>query len=194
MLEFSDLSEWFNARSELIVEEFIQQCLRAHEEGSFEHFESNLILPEQLERLTSYCLEQKRFPEAIAVASLWTTLAPYSAEGWDQLGMAYVSAGLPQKAVEAFQRALACNPSDNELILHLAIAYAEAGIVAEAEAHFDFALILDPLCEDAIWQKAIFAQHRGYYRDAIELYERLADSPRYAQDALFELGYCYDCC
>jgi hypothetical protein len=32
MLEFSDLSEWFDAPSELNVEEFIQQCLRAHED------------------------------------------------------------------------------------------------------------------------------------------------------------------
>jgi tetratricopeptide (TPR) repeat protein len=193
MFEFND-AEWSSLRSEFDAEELLRQCVRAHTQGSLQAIEGGLCLPEQLEHLTSYCLERERFQEALAVASLWTMLAPYSAEAWDKLGVAYSGVRSHRQAVEAFEKALACNPNDVEIILHLAAAYSDAGIVSEAEAYLNYALLLDPSCEDAIWQKAVFAQRRGYYRDAIELYERLADSPHYAREALFELGFCYDCC
>ncbi|RMF32813.1 MAG: tetratricopeptide repeat protein, partial [Chlorobiota bacterium] len=166
MFEFNDEPEWSGLRSEFDVEELLRQCLRAHTQGSLQALEGSICLPEHMEHLTSYCLERGRYHEAIAVASLWTMLAPYSAEAWDRLGVAHSGVGSHRHAVEAFQKALACNPNDVEIILHLAAAYSEAGIVTEAEAYLDYALLLDPTSEDALWQKAVFAQRRGYYRDA----------------------------
>lgn len=77
--------------------------------------------------------EQKGCPE-VAVQKLedYVDHNPYSRDGWHCLGLVYIDLGLLEKAVEAFEYALAIDKGSGETYVELAYAYELLGDVGRA--------------------------------------------------------------
>jgi len=78
----------------------------------------------------------------------------YSSEGmaWNHLGGCYVRRGEPDKAIDAFQRAIELCPEDGDPYANLALCYARGGSLAQAEAALQRAITAGA-ANAAVWRR-----------------------------------------
>jgi cytochrome c-type biogenesis protein CcmH len=90
---------------------------------------------------------------------------PNDAEGWRMLGRSYVVTGQPEKAVAAYERAIAAGPPDKAAVsLDLAEALVLTNDPAQqdrARGIIDAALAADPKEQKALWYAGVMAYRRG---------------------------------
>ena len=77
-------------------------------------------------------LELDQPAEAIEVLQLSTRLAPEELDGWHQLGLALITAGLSREAVEAFRAALKVQPNQPAVLVDLGHVLFTLGEIREA--------------------------------------------------------------
>jgi len=107
------------------------------------------------------------------------------------LGVAYVSKGLLDLAIQQFQEALRLKPGYAEVHNNLGVAYASKGLLDLAIQQFQEALRLKPGYADAHYNLAIAYESKGLSDMAIEQYQMvLGLKPGYAE-AHFNLGFIY---
>lgn len=73
-----------------------------------------------------------------------TLAAPSSLEAWRSLGNAYYDADLPDQAIEAYNRALALNPNDTDILNDQGAMYRQKGEFQKALSNFEKAFKIDP--------------------------------------------------
>ena len=99
-----------------------------------------------------------------------------------QLGLKAVSAGLMQKALDAFDRALAIDPQDAEAHSYRGVALAQLGRMHEALAAFDEALKINPQFAEAHYNRGVALTELGRTDEALAAFDRaLAINPQDAK-------------
>jgi tetratricopeptide (TPR) repeat protein len=149
--------------------------------------------PDILEELVDYCVENQKFDEALDFVHLLTERAPFNGDGWHRRGMLEAHHGRYDQAVASYERALALNPADNELLINYGIALDALGRSVDALEVFERALTTDPGNDEALFNKGICFEKAERFDEAISIFTYLRDSKDIAKDALYELGFCYDC-
>ncbi|MGH8726175.1 MAG: c-type cytochrome biogenesis protein CcmI, partial [Burkholderiales bacterium] len=101
---------------------------------------------------------------------------PDDVRGWAMLGRSYLALGRYAESSQAYERALALNPEDLDLLMSLAAALRAADPGASAERVGKLAakaLAIDPDHPGALAFAGIAAYDRGGYRAAVGHWERL---------------------
>jgi tetratricopeptide (TPR) repeat protein len=80
----------------------------------------------------------------IAEALRKTQMEPDSQAAWRDLGNAYYDGDMPRQAVEAYDRALALNPDDADVLNDQGAMYRQQGDFSRALANFEMALKIAP--------------------------------------------------
>lgn len=105
-----------------------------------------------------------------------------------QAGNAWLLAGEPKRALDAFTDALAATPDDPDILVDRAMAHATTGDLASAVADLDAAIATDPTNVAALVFRANARRRSGDLTAAAsDVAQALANSPRDAH-ALFERG------
>jgi tetratricopeptide (TPR) repeat protein len=105
-----------------------------------------------------------------------------------QAGNAWLLAGEPKRALDAFTDALAATPDDPDILVDRAMAHATTGDLGSAIADLDAAIATDPTNVAALVFRASARRRSGDLTAAAsDVAQALAISPRDAQ-ALFERG------
>lgn len=113
------------------------------------------------------------------------------ADQWYDLGLDLEPVA-PEKAREAYRRAIALHPAHPEAHLNLGRLLHEAGKLAEAESHYRQALAADPANAMAAYNLGVVLEDRRRPDEAIEAYRRaLEHDPEHAE-AHFNLGRLYE--
>jgi serine/threonine protein kinase len=107
-------------------------------------------------------LEEGAFDRAVAEFEGVTARAPNDPNAWDSLGEGYLANSMPEKALEAYSRALTFEPNFEPSTLGRGLALAALGRYDEAleRESPDFQL------------QALFLSRVGRYREALEVLER----------------------
>ncbi len=95
-------------------------------------------------------LRQGQFGEAAAALRRAVEADPNDESAWRLLGGALASAGDPQGAVDAFERAVEINPGSAKNHYNVAVALEAMGRIVEARAAIAQALVLDPTYPQAL--------------------------------------------
>ena len=82
--------------------------------------------------------------QRIAIGEQLVQRDPKNRQAWVQLGNDYFDTHQPQKAVDAYAKALELQPNDPNVITDQGVMYRELGKYAEAIANFEKANKLDP--------------------------------------------------
>ncbi len=103
-----------------------------------------------------------------------TTQHPENVEAWVQLGNLYFDADQVDKAINAYNRALALSPENADVLTDLGVMYRRKGLPEEAIKSFDRAIKVNPLQEAAYFNKGVVYLHDLKDRDkAIGAWEDL---------------------
>lgn len=94
-------------------------------------------------------MRERRFPEAAQALAEAVQQAPSDVALWRLLGGARVASGDPYGALDAFERALALEPTEPKNHYNLALALQAAGDRVGARQHYRHTLSLDPQHEQA---------------------------------------------
>jgi tetratricopeptide (TPR) repeat protein len=86
----------------------------------------------------------EEFRQLIAEAIQKTELAPKDLNAWRELGNAYFDADIPEQAIAAYNRALAINPEDTDILNDQGAMFRQIGDFTHALANFDKARKVDP--------------------------------------------------
>ena len=99
-----------------------------------------------------------------------------------QLGLKAVSAGLMQKALDAFDRALAIDPQDARIHYSRGVVLAQLGRMHEALAAFDEALKINPQFAKVHYSRGLALAQLGRMDEALAAFDRaLAINPQDAE-------------
>ncbi len=99
-----------------------------------------------------------------------TTGKPATADQWYDAAVD-LEGEAPERAREAYERALALDPGHAEAHLNLGRLLHEAGAVVEAEAHYRTALASDPASARAFYNLGVALEDQGRRPGAVEAYE-----------------------
>lgn len=80
---------------------------------------------------------------------------PDNVEAWEHLGNLYFDAGEPQKAVNAYNRALELKPGNTSVLVDCGVMYRELKEYPKALEYFRKALEIDPKHEHALFNSGI---------------------------------------
>lgn len=128
--------------------------------------------------------------------SLWEDVvrkSPWKAEAHNNLGNAYTSKGLTDKAVEHYRTALILQPDDAVAYNNLGSAYAAKGMTDKAIEYFQTAIRLTPDYALAYYNLGLIYKNygNGSHEKAIEHYQAAVRlKPDYAE-AYYNLGLAY---
>ena len=104
---------------------------------------------------------------------------PQDAEGWRMLGRTYLVTSRPDKAVTAYERAVAIvGPQDSDLQLDLAEALVltdDPALQGRAQGIIDAAIKNDPNNGKALWYSAVMAMRAGDTQTARTNFEKLLE-------------------
>jgi len=105
-----------------------------------------------------------------------------TAEYWFNLGYYYAEAGLYDKAIEAYTKAIALDPNDADAYSNRGAAYYSKGQYDRAIEDYNKAIALDPNYADAYYNRGVAYAKKGQYDRAIEDYNKaIALDPNYAK-------------
>ncbi|MBI5590346.1 MAG: tetratricopeptide repeat protein [Deltaproteobacteria bacterium] len=112
--------------------------------------------------------------DQIAGLEFRTSQNPGDIAGWIQLGNLCFDANLPEKAITAYEKALALNPDNADVLTDLGVMYRKAGKFDKAIQNFDKAVSVDPKHEIARFNKGIVLMHDlNNPKGAIQAWEEL---------------------
>ena len=97
--------------------------------------------------------------DQIAGLEFKTSQNPGDIAGWIQLGNLCFDADLPEKAIVAYDKALALNPNNADVLTDQGVMYRKAGKYDKAVQSFDKAIAVDPKHEIARFNKGIVLMH-----------------------------------
>jgi len=97
--------------------------------------------------------------DQIAGLEFKTSQNPGDIAGWIQLGNLCFDADLPEKAIVAYDKALALNPNNADVLTDQGVMYRKAGKYDKAVQSFDKAVAVDPKHEIARFNKGIVLMH-----------------------------------
>ncbi len=137
-------------------------------------------------------LEAKQdWPGLVKHASEWTHAQHGHSLPWIYLGIAHNKAGLPTKAIEAFQQALRINPEYAATWFNIGVAYSKSGQRAKAIQAYQQALRIDPDDAHAWRNLGITYTKEGQSDKAIEAFQQaLRINPDYIE-AWLNIGTAY---
>jgi DNA-binding winged helix-turn-helix (wHTH) protein/tetratricopeptide (TPR) repeat protein len=121
-------------------------------------------------------LWQGRYPEAIHQFEVYSRINPEEANPWDSMGEAYLIAGIPDRALEKYARALEIDPAFSASHLGRAWAFGQLGDFRSALAELDaIGENLPPhLTADQLsFFRAYLMSRAGRYREAEAILETL---------------------
>jgi tetratricopeptide (TPR) repeat protein len=124
-------------------------------------------------------------------ARLWEEYllkAPHPDQACPHLGLAYRAQGREDKALDAFERCLAFDPSNPDAILYLALAHERAGRLDEAAALYTRGLTLSPSYADLQLGLARIGLRRGKAGEAKAAALRVLEKSPRNTDALLVAG------
>jgi len=112
--------------------------------------------------------------DQIAGLEFKTSQNPGDIAAWIQLGNLCFDAGLPEKAIAAYDKALALNPGNADVLTDQGVMYRKAGKFDKAIACFDKAVAVNPKHEIARFNKGIVLMHDlNDPKGAIQAWEEL---------------------
>lgn len=118
-----------------------------------------------------------RMDEAIAQLEKAMQEHPDKADGWMLLGRSYLQVDQPQKASEAFGKALALEPDNPDLLVQAAQSRALANSTrlfdATARGWLDKAVLLQPRHQEARWFIGVSQRQNGQHAEAAKTWEAL---------------------
>jgi len=112
--------------------------------------------------------------DQIAGLEFKTSQIPGDISGWIQLGNLCFDSDLPEKAIAAYEKALALNPNNADVLTDLGVMYRKAGKFDKAVQSFDKAVGVNPKHEIARFNKGIVLMHDlNNPQGAIQAWEEL---------------------
>ena len=112
--------------------------------------------------------------DEIAGLEFKTSRNPGDIAGWIELGNLCFDANLPEKAISAYEKALALNPDNADVWTDLGVMYRKSGKFDKAIQCFDKAIGIDPKHEIARFNKGIVLMHNlNDPKGAIQAWEEL---------------------
>jgi DNA-binding winged helix-turn-helix (wHTH) protein/tetratricopeptide (TPR) repeat protein/TolB-like protein len=133
-------------------------------------------------------LWQERYPEAIHQFEIYSRINPEEANPWDSLGEAYLIAGIPERALEKYARALEVDPDFTASRLGRAWAYGQLGRYTAALSELDAIQgTLPPKVSpgELLFFRAYLLSRAGRYREAETIVARLEEQPARISDPGF---------
>lgn len=126
-------------------------------------------------------LWQGRYPEAIHQFEVYSRINPEEANPWDSMGEAYLIAGIPDRALEKYARALEIDPRFSSSHLGRAWAFGELGEFRAALAELDaIGNDLPPhvTADQLSFFRAYLMSRAGRYREAEALLARIGSGAK----------------
>jgi cytochrome c-type biogenesis protein CcmH/NrfG len=112
--------------------------------------------------------------DQIAGLEFKTSQDPGDIAGWIQLGNLYFDSDLPEKAIAAYEKALALNPNNADVLTDQGVMYRRSGKFDKAIQCFDKAVGVNPKHEIARFNKGIVLMHDlNNPKGAIQAWEEL---------------------
>lgn len=112
--------------------------------------------------------------DQIAGLEFKTSQNPGDIAGWIQLGNLYFDSDLPEKAIAAYEKALALNPNNADVLTDQGVMYRKSGKFDKAIQSFDKAVAVNPKHEIARFNKGIVLMHDlNNPKGAIQAWEEL---------------------
>jgi cytochrome c-type biogenesis protein CcmH/NrfG len=112
--------------------------------------------------------------DQIAGLEFKTSQNPGDIAAWIQLGNLCFDADLPEKAIAAYDKALALNPDNADVLTDQGVMYRKAGKFDKAIQCFDKAVVINPKHEIARFNKGIVLMHNlNDPKGAIQAWEEL---------------------
>jgi len=108
----------------------------------------------------------RQVDDALAAAEKAAQLAPTRGDLWANLGRVEQAAGRPDRALHAYEQAVAIDAQDVASLVQIGRLYAELGRLPQARSAFDRALALSPDDIDARCGEMRLAQKQGRAKDA----------------------------
>ncbi len=128
-------------------------------------------------------LWQGRYPEAIHQFEVYSRINPEEANPWDSMGEAYLIAGIPERALEKYARALEIDGDFSPSHLGRAWAFAELGDFRSALTELEaIGESIPPhmTAGELSFFRAYLMSRAGRYREAEAVLSRLVDDPKAA--------------
>lgn len=116
-------------------------------------------------------------------------IAALKGELYGQAGQAYYLAGLQERAIEAFDRAIALRPGDADLLIDRAVARDEAGLFFEAIDDLNAAIEIQANRPEAWLYRAAAYRHIGSLDLALEDANRAVALSQRSPEALLERAH-----
>ncbi len=101
---------------------------------------------------------------------------PENLDGWLMLGRSYMSLSQPQKAIEAYQKAMQLNSENSTLLLAYAEAIAQTqgkNFTGQPAVLIEKAYKLAPRDPNGLWMMGIVSYQREQFQDALNYWEKL---------------------
>jgi cytochrome c-type biogenesis protein CcmH/NrfG len=112
--------------------------------------------------------------DQIAGLEFQTSQNPGDIAAWIQLGNLCFDANLPEKAIAAYDKALALKPDNADVLTDQGVMYRKAGKYDKAVQSFDKAIAVDPKHEIALFNKGIVLMHDlNNPKGAVQAWEEL---------------------
>lgn len=112
--------------------------------------------------------------DQIAGLEFKTSQDPGDIAGWIQLGNLYFDSDLPEKSIAAYEKALALNPNNADVLTDQGVMYRKSGKFDKAIQCFDKAVGVNPKHEIARFNKGIVLMHDlNNPKGAIQAWEEL---------------------
>ena len=99
---------------------------------------------------------------------------PKNLEAWEHLGNLYFDANEPQKAVNAYNKALEIDPNNTSVLVDCGVMYRETKQFDKSLEYFQKALRIDPKHEFALFNSGIVLYHDlNRKAEALEIWRTL---------------------
>ncbi len=119
--------------------------------------------------------DAQRYDEAIMMYEKALTISPKDDSAYYNLGLAYVHAGKPEKAVDAWKRGGSLNTRDPKFLLAAADLYYDRKLYDLAEQEYQTVASRFPSDQDAHFKLATIYYKRGDYASALKAYNRVIE-------------------
>lgn len=186
LLAALSLHNWFGAQLPSFARDYLFRSLACYQKGNFAQALSDIDHSIQLDSLDPNALHQRanvlfalnRFQEASQAYQLTLTRIPDEASTWNNLGVTLERLGKTGQAINAYQRAIRCNPPSRNAFLGLAFLQIRSGQLDEAGNTLDRLARLEETPDASLLAaRSVLARQRGDHRlaDSLEQQARHLD-------------------